>query len=158
MSTTNGGPAPNQQPQLNVVAQYIKDFSFENPNAPQSLAPAGQPPQIAIQINVNAKPLAENDIEVTLKLDGKAERDGSLMFSFELEFAGVFRVVNVPQESLNAIVLIECPRLLFPFAREIIATTVRNGGFPPLLLDPVDFVSLYRQKMEQLQPAGTANA
>jgi preprotein translocase subunit SecB len=154
MSTTNGGPAPNQQPQLNVVAQYIKDFSFENPNAPQSLAPAGQPPQIAIQINVNAKPLAENDIEVTLKLDGKAERDGSLMFSFELEFAGVFRVVNVPQESLNAIVLIECPRLLFPFAREIIATTVRNGGFPPLLLDPVDFVSLYRQKMGELQATG----
>jgi preprotein translocase subunit SecB len=154
MSTINGGPAPNQQPQLNVVAQYIKDFSFENPNAPQSLAPAGQPPQIAIQINVNAKPLAENDIEVTLKLDGKAERDGSLMFSFELEFAGVFRVVNVPQESLNAIVLIECPRLLFPFAREIIATTVRNGGFPPLLLDPVDFVSLYRQKMGELQATG----
>ena len=156
MSTTNGGPAPNQQPQLNVVAQYIKDFSFENPNAPQSLAPAGQPPQIAIQINVNAKPLAENDIEVTLKLDGKAERDGSLMFSFELEFAGVFRVVNVPQESLNAIVLIECPRLLFPFAREIIATTVRNGGFPPLLLDPVDFVALYRQKMGESQAAQPA--
>ena len=159
MSTTNGGPAPaaNPLPQLNVVAQYIKDFSFENPNAPQSMAPAGQPPHIAIQINVNAKPLAENDIEVTLKLDGKAERDGSLMFSFELEFAGVFRVVNVPQESLNAIVLIECPRLLFPFAREIIATTVRNGGFPPLLLDPVDFVGLYRQKMEQMEPQSAAN-
>ena len=153
MSTTNGGPAPApiQQPQLNVVAQYIKDFSFENPNAPQSLAPAGQPPQIAIQINVNAKPLAENDIEVALKLDGKAERDGTLMFRFELEFAGVFRILNVPQESLNAIVLIECPRLLFPFAREIIATAVRNGGFPPLLLDPVDFVSLYRQKLAQVQ-------
>jgi preprotein translocase subunit SecB len=75
------------------------------------------------------------------------------MFSFELAFAGVFRIRNVPQESLNAIVLIECPRLLFPFAREIIATAVRNGGFPPLLLDPVDFVSLYRQKMAQMQPA-----
>ena len=76
------------------------------------------------------------------------------MFRFELEFAGVFRIQNVPQESLNAIVLIECPRLLFPFAREIIATTVRNGGFPPLLLDPVDFVGLYRQKMSELQAAG----
>jgi preprotein translocase subunit SecB len=157
MSTTNGGPAPApiQQPQLNVVAQYIKDFSFENPNAPQSTAP-GTTPQIAIQINVTANPLAENDIEVTLKLDGKAERDGKLMFRFDLEFAGVFRVQNVPPESLNAIVLIECPRLLFPFAREIIATSVRNGGFPPLLLDPVDFVSLYRQKMGELQPAGAA--
>jgi preprotein translocase subunit SecB len=156
MSTTNGGPAPapNQPAQLTVVAQYIKDFSFENPNAPQSLTASGQPPQIAIQINVNAKPLAENDIEVALKLDGKAERDGSLMFRFELEFAGVFRILNVPQENLNPVVLIECPRLLFPFAREIIATTVRNGGFPPLLLDPVDFVSLYRQKMGELQATG----
>ena len=144
----------NQQPQLNVVAQYIKDFSFENPNAPQSLAAVRKPPQIGIQINVNATPLSDNDIEVALKLDGKAETAGTLMFSFELEFAGVFRIRNVPQESLNAIVLIECPRLLFPFAREIIATAVRNGGFPPLLLDPVDFVGLYRQKMSELQAAG----
>lgn len=75
------------------------------------------------------------------------------MFAFELTFAGVFRIQNVPQESLNAVVLIECPRLLFPFAREIIANAVRNGGFPPLLLDPFDFVALYRQKMEQMQPA-----
>jgi len=158
MSTTNGGPAPaaNQPPQLSVVAQYIKDFSFENPNAPQSLTAGTQQPQIAIQINVSAKPVAENDIEVTLRLEGKAEANGALMFRFELEFAGVFRLQNVPQESLNALVLIECPRLLFPFAREIIATNVRNGGFPPLLLDPVDFVSLYRQKMSEIQPAGAA--
>ncbi len=88
-----------------------------------------------------------------LKLDGKAESNGKLLFGFELEFAGVFRIQNVPQESLNAIVLIECPRLLFPFAREIIATTVRNGGFPPLLLDPVDFVGLYRQRMSEVQAA-----
>jgi preprotein translocase subunit SecB len=74
------------------------------------------------------------------------------MFNFELEFGGIFRIRNVPQDSLNAVVLIECPRLLFPFAREVIATAVRNGGFPPLLLDPVDFVGLYRQKMAQLQP------
>jgi preprotein translocase subunit SecB len=154
MTTTNGGQAqnPEAQPQLNVVAQYIKDFSFENPNAPKSMAP-GQQPQISIQINVTAAPLADNDIEVLLQLGGKAEIDGSLMFSFDLEFGGVFRIRNIPQESMNAVVLIECPRLLFPFAREIIATTVRNGGFPPLLLDPVDFVALYRQKMEQMAPA-----
>ena len=150
MSTTNGGTAQDAQPQLNVVAQYIKDFSFENPNAPQSLTSQEQP-QIGIQINVAANPLSETDIEVVLKLEGKAETAGKLMFGFELAFGGVFRIRNVPQESLNAVVLIECPRLLFPFAREIIATSVRNGGFPPLLLDPVDFVSLYRQKMEQVQ-------
>lgn len=156
MTTTNGGPAMDVQPQLNVVAQYIKDFSFENPNAPQSLTARQEPPQIGIQINVNATPLSDNDIEVTLKFEGKAEIGGTLMFRFELEFAGVFRIRNVPQESLNAVVLIECPRLLFPFAREIVATAVRNGGFPPLLLDPVDFVALYRQKMGELQAAQAA--
>jgi len=152
MSTTNGGPAPapNQQPQISVVAQYIKDFSFENPNAPQSMS-VGTQPQISIQINVAAKPLANNDFEVSLKLDGKADLNDSVLFRFELEFAGVFRLQNIPPESLNAMVLIECPRLLFPFAREIIATTVRNGGFPPLLLDPVDFVGLYRQRMAERQ-------
>ena len=158
MTTTNGGPSAEVQPQLSVVAQYIKDFSFENPNAPQSLNPGEEPPQIGIQINVNAQPLSDTDIEVSLKLEGKAESTVGLLFGFELEFAGVFRIRNVPQESLNAIVLIECPRLLFPFAREIVATTVRNGGFPPLLLDPVDFVALYRQKMAQLQPGGQAMA
>ena len=153
MSTTNGGPAEAPAPQLSVLAQYVKDFSFENPNAPQSLMP-GQQPQIGIQINVDARPLADTDVEVSLRLEGKAEHQGNIMFAFELTFAGVFRIQNVPQDSLNAIVLIECPRLLFPFAREIIANMVRNGGFPPLLLDPFDFVALYRQRMEQ---QGTQN-
>ena len=128
-------------PQLNVLAQYIKDFSFENPNAPRSLQPSQHQPAINIQINVgSANNLAETDVEVALKLEGKAENSGSLLFSFDLTFAGVFRIQNVPQESLHPLVMIECPRLLFPFAREIVATAVRNGGFPPLLLDPVDFV------------------
>jgi preprotein translocase subunit SecB len=144
----NGG---DTLPQVGVLAQYVKDFSFENPNAPQALM-QGQQPQINIQINVSAKPMSDTDIEVALKLDGRAQNGETLLFGFELDFAGVFRVTNVPQESLNAVVLIECPRLLFPFAREIVATAVRNGGFPPLLLDPVDFVALYRQKMEQMQP------
>jgi preprotein translocase subunit SecB len=157
MSTTNGGPAEAPQPQLSVLAQYIKDLSFENPNAPRSLMP-GQQPQISIQINVDANPLTETDIEVALRLEGKAEHESNVMFAFELTFAGVFRIQNVPQESLQAIVLIECPRLLFPFAREIVATVVRNGGFPPLLLDPFDFVALYRQRMEQVQPGNPAMA
>jgi preprotein translocase subunit SecB len=158
MSTTNGNGGPQAapqaagQPQLNVLAQYIKDLSFENPNAPRSLQQQGQPPQINIQINVNAKPVQDNDIEVELKLEGRADVAGNMIFSFDLTYAGVFRIQNVPQENLHAIVMIECPRLLFPFAREIIATSVRNGGFPPLLIDPVDFVALYRQKMAQMQP------
>ena len=157
MTTTNGSPAQSAtqetQPQLTVVAQYIKDLSFENPNAPQSIGNRQEQPQIGIQINVGATPLSESDIEVVIKIEGKAEIGTTLLFRFELEYAGVFRIRNVPQESLNPVVLIECPRLLFPFAREIIANAVRNGGFPPLLLDPVDFVSLYRQKMAQMQPA-----
>jgi preprotein translocase subunit SecB len=162
MTTTNGGqpqaPAQGLQPQLNVIAQYIKDFSFENPNAPQSLAASKEAPQINIQINVNASPAADNNIEVVLHLHGKAEVSTGLLFNFELAFGGVFHIRNVPQDSLDAVVLIECPRLLFPFAREIIATTVRNGGFPPLLLDPVDFVSLYRQRMAQVAPQAPAQA
>jgi len=156
MSTTNGGPSPENMPQLNVVAQYIKDFSFENPHAPQSLQPRPEPPQINIQINVGAQPLSDTDIEVVIDLQGKAEHTGTVLFNFELKFAGVFRIRNVPPDSMNAIVLIECPRLLFPFAREIVANAVRNGGFPPLLLDPVDFVGLYRQKMAQMTPANQA--
>jgi preprotein translocase subunit SecB len=147
--TGNGGQG--EQPQLNVLAQYTKDFSFENPNAPQSLAP-GQQPSINIQINVNATPLAEIDVEVELKLDGKAESNGQLLFAFELVYAGVFRIQNVPQENVHPLVMIECPRLLFPFAREIIAAAVRNGGYPPLMIDPVDFVGLYKQKMGEVQP------
>ena len=164
MTTTNGGqtqtptpPAAGMAPQLNVVAQYIKDLSFENPNAPQSMT-GGQQPQIAIQINVNAKPLQGSDMEVELKLEGKAEIGTNLMFRFELVYGGVFRLQNVPQEALNPILLIECPRLLFPFAREIIAATVRNGGFPPLLLDPVDFVGLYRKKLGEMQATGAPPA
>ncbi|WP_257167606.1 protein-export chaperone SecB [Bradyrhizobium sp. SRS-191] len=150
MTNGNGAtPEAAPPPQLNVLAQYIKDLSFENPNAPQSLAPQGQAPQINIQINVGANALNESEYEVTLTIEGKAESGSQVMFSFELVYGGVFRLVNVPQEHLSPMLLIECPRLLFPFAREIVANSVRDGGFPPLMLDPVDFVSLYRQNMER---------
>jgi len=144
------GNGPGEQPQLNVLAQYTKDLSFENPNAPHSLQ--GGQPSINIQINVNAAPLGENDIEVELKLEGKAESSGQVLFAFELVYAGVFRILNIPPENVHPTVMIECPRLLFPFAREIIAAAVRNGGYPPLMLDPVDFVGLYRQKMGAMSP------
>jgi preprotein translocase subunit SecB len=147
---TNGGPAPEKPPQLNVLAQYIKDFSFENPNAPRSLTPSQQQPAINIQINVNAKPVADSDYEVDLKLEGRAETAGTVLFSFDLTYSGIFRLQNIPQDNIHPVMMIECPRLLFPFAREIIATAVRNGGFPPLLIDPVDFVGLYRQRLAEL--------
>ncbi len=158
MSATNGGPAPQTgmaqmpMPQIGVLTQYIKDFSFENPNAPRSMAPSSQQPAININIAVDAAPLTETDIEVSLRLEGKAESQGLLLFGFELTYSGIFRLLNVPADSLQPTVMIECPRLLFPFAREIVATATRNGGFPPLLLEPVDFVGLYRQRIAGAQP------
>ena len=120
---TNGNGAQEvTPPQLNVLAQYTKDLSFENPNAPGSLQPQQTQPAINIQINVQANNLAENEFEVTLHVDGKAENAGKVLFKFDLAYAGVFRIVNVPKENLHPLVMIECPRLLFPFAREIIAT------------------------------------
>ena len=165
MSMFNDGPigmppAPppaGAQPSLGVIAQYIKDFSFENPNAPSSLQTQVQP-QIGIQVNVNANALGATspdvpptDFEVELRFEGKAEANSTVLFSFELVFAGVFRVENVPPETLQPLILIECPRLLFPYAREIISSATRNGGFAPLMLDPIDFVALYQQRMVQAQ-------
>jgi preprotein translocase subunit SecB len=164
---TNGGAANGGQPaappegasHFGVLTQYIKDLSFENPNAPQSLAPQQVQPQISIQINVTPKQLNNTDFEIELKIEGKAEVGTTLLFGFDLVYAGVFRLQNVPQESAGPLVMIECPRLLFPFAREIIARCVVSGGFPPLMIDPVDFVALYQQKMAEFnatQPPATA--
>ena len=155
----NGDGANNEAlPQLNVLAQYTKDLSFENPNAPQSLGPQEQAPAINIQVNVNAKPLAEGEYEVELVLEGSAAAKDSVLFKFELNYAGVFRLRNIPEAELHAVIMIECPRLLFPFARQIIADSVRNGGFPPLFIDPIDFVALYRQRIAQMQPANATPA
>ncbi len=141
-------------PTLQVLTQYTKDLSFENPGAPESLAVGGQP-QIGIQIKVDAKPVREGaEFEVELKIEAKAELKGKTLFALELAYAGIFRAQNVAQETLHPFVMIECPRMLFPFARQIVADTVRNGGFPPLMIDPVDFVTLYRQRMAKQQPAG----
>ena len=146
----NGAPTDQsaEGPQLNALAQYAKDISFENPNAPRSLQPQQQGPNIEIKVNVNAKQLADTDFEVDLSLEGSAKVGTETLFAFDLTYAGVFRVRNIPADQLHAVVMIECPRLLFPFARQIVAEAVRNGGFPPLYIDPIDFVGLYRQKLE----------
>ena len=141
----------NTAPSLNALAQFTRDFSFENPNAPQSLAPQQQQPQISIQVNVNAKQLGETDYEVELKLEGSAKTESSTLFAFDLTFCGVFRLKNIPQDQVHPVIMIECPRLLFPFARQIVAEAVRNGGFPPLYIDPIDFVALYRQRVAEAQ-------
>ena len=153
----NGAQQADAAPSLNALAQYIKDLSFENPHAPRSLLPQEQSPNIAITVNVNAQPLSATDYEVELTLEGKAGEGDSLLFNFELNYAGIFRLQNIPQETSHAVVMIECPRLLFPFARQIVADCVRNGGFPPLFIDPIDFAALYRQRISE-QQANPANA
>lgn len=151
---------PNQAsegPILNALAQYIKDFSFENPNAPRSLTPQEKSPEISIQVNVGANQIGEEDYVVELTLEGKAAIGDDVLFAFELVYGGVFRLRNIPAEHIHPTVMIECPRLMFPFARQIIADAVRGGGFPPLFIDPIDFTALYRQKITELQ-AEQANA
>lgn len=149
-------PAPGSQPSLRILGQYVKDLSFENPNAPGSLAPQQEQPDINISVNVNARNLGPNDFEVELHLDAKASSSGKAIFAADLLYAGVFRLENFPQNVLHAAVLVECPRLLFPFARQILAEATRNGGFPPLMLDPVDFASMYQRRLQAQQAAGQA--
>ena len=148
------GPA-NESPTINVVAQYIKDLSFENPHAPESFRPKDKPPEINININVNANPVTNNEFDVELKIEATAHREKDVMFRVELTYGGIFRLLNVPKESIAPAILIECPRMLFPFARQIVADATRNGGFHPLLIDPIDFVALYRKRVEEEKAAGS---
>ncbi|SHM88946.1 protein-export chaperone SecB [Roseibium suaedae] len=156
MTDTNDAGAQPQAdaapaaPGMNILGQYIKDLSFENPNSPRSLT-QGEQPKLDINVNVTAQPMGENQFEVVIKLDAKAARPDLVMFNVELVYAGLFRITGVPQEHMHPFVMIECPRMLFPFARNILAEATRNGGFPPLLLDPIDFAQLYRQNIAQQQ-------
>jgi preprotein translocase subunit SecB len=150
------------QPGLSVIAQYVKDLSFENPGAPGTLRPRGNQPNIAVSVGVQPRPVGENDVEVELRLEARATDGETTLFAVELVYAGVFRLINPTQETVNPMMLIECPRLLFPFARKIISDASQDGGFPPLLLDPIDFVALYRQRMANpgagaTPPAGPSN-
>jgi preprotein translocase subunit SecB len=152
MTDTNGsGSGPAGAPALNVLVQYVKDLSFENPNAPRSLQPRQNPPEIGIQVNVNARQMSEEDFEVSVTLEASATESEEVLFKLEVDYGGVFRLLNIPAEQLHPIVMIECPRLLFPFLRQVVADATRNGGFPPLYIDPIDFFALYQQRAAQAQ-------
>ena len=153
----NGGqavpatPDAQQQPAgIHVLGQYLKDLSFENPAAPRSLRPGDKAPKLDVNVNVNARPQQQGEFEVELKLDAKASRGDDTLFIIEVTYAGLFQLRNVPQEHTQPLLLIECPRLLFPFARQVIADATRQGGFPPLMIDPVDFAALFRRRMAEL--------
>ncbi|MCC8933229.1 protein-export chaperone SecB [Rhizobium sp. 'Codium 1'] len=138
-------------PSLNILAQYIKDFSFENPGAPRSLQARDKAPAININVNVNANPLSDNDFDVVLTLNAEAKDGDKVVFVTELVYGGVFRIAGFPQEHMLPVLFIECPRLLFPFARQIIADATRNGGFPPLMIDPIDFAQMFAQRVSEEQ-------
>jgi preprotein translocase subunit SecB len=151
-----GDAAQAAQPRLSILTQYIKDMSFENPKAPQAAPQGSGRPEIQIKVDVGANALGEDRYEVSLQLNIDAKAAAETIFLMELAYAGVFQLSNIPKESLQALVMIECPRLLFPFARRIVADATRDGGFPPLMIDPIDFVTLYRRKLQEAQAQAQA--
>lgn len=155
-----GANGADMQPQVGIITQYVKDLSFENPNAPRSLQSTSQP-QIEVNVNVQAKRQGEDVFEVDLKIDVTAKADGQTGFIVDLLYSGLFGLRNIPDEALEPFLVVEAPRILFPFARRIIADATRDGGFPPLLLEPIDFATLYMaqrqaQMGELVQPEGQA--
>ncbi|HEY0445806.1 MAG TPA: protein-export chaperone SecB [Allosphingosinicella sp.] len=143
----------DNSPQIGLISQYVKDLSFENPNAPQVYQWQGQP-QIDVQFNIGAQMLGEDVHEVALKIDITARAEQRTAFAVELVYAGLFGMRNVPHEQLQPFLLAEAPRLLFPFARRVVADAVQDGGFPPLMLDPIDFAQLYMQRAAQAEAGG----
>jgi preprotein translocase subunit SecB len=147
-SSGNGSGDFGNAPQVSILAQYTKDLSVENPSAPQVYQWQVQP-NLDVQFNIAVQNAAEEVHEVTLKIDVTARSDNGVHFVVDLSYAGLFGLRNVPEDALQPFLLIEAPRLLFPFARQIVAEAVTNSGFPPLLLDPIDFTSAYMAQAQQ---------
>ena len=141
----------SQAPQVNVVGQYIKDLSFECPDATRFFRGPGKNPNLQINFNVQVRNLQQDAYEVALSLEGEAKSDEGVLYNIELIYAGAFVLRNLPQEAIQPVLFIECPALLFPFVRRLVADLSREGGFPPLLLDPIDFAGLYRRRSEMGQ-------
>jgi preprotein translocase subunit SecB len=148
-SAANAGQQPT--PSFNLVGQYIRDMSFENPGAPVSIMQGGPNPQFSVGINVGVKKQADEIYAVEITLNAKAEREKNVLFNVELIYGGVFRIKNVPENQLAPLLLVECPRLIFPFARQILASITQQGGFPPLMMEPVDFNAIYMQNLKAMQ-------
>ena len=145
---TDGLPPPAGGPEMFVNVQYVKDLSFENPRAPQSLIQPAVQPEVAINVDVKARNLNPEAYEVVLTINVNANAQGEPVFLVELAYAAVVTVRNASEQMLAGLVLVETPRIMFPFARAIIANATRDGGFPPLLINPIDFANLlHRQQM-----------
>jgi preprotein translocase subunit SecB len=149
----NGANDTEARGSLGVNAQYIKDLSFESPNVLKIISQPGGQPEVQFNLGVQANTVGPDLYEVTLTVRAEAKRDGMVAFIVELAYAGVFTITGIPQDQMEPVLFIEGPRLLFPFARAIIADLTRDGGFTPLMLNPIDFVDLYRRKLAERQAA-----
>ena len=160
MTNGNGGNgAPNENaapPQLNVLAQYIKDLSFENPNVGNLLSGPGENPNMKLEINVNAQRMGEDVFESAIDFRAHATNANGTIYILEAVYAGLFRLRGVPDQAMEPFLLINCPTLIFPFLRRLVADVSREGGFPPLLLDPIDFAGLFMQRQQQLMAEAAA--
>lgn len=145
--TSEGG---SEGPRVQVIGQYVKDLSFENPGAPMTLTAR---PQIDLGVDLQARRLDPDRYEVELRLRVSAKAEDRPVFLLELVYGGLFLIQNAPEEMLQPVLLIDGPHLLFPFARRIVADVIRDGGMPPLMIEPIDFATLYRAKTAQAQPA-----
>lgn len=155
MAETNGAGQPQQPPKMSILAQFIRDLSFENILSQKGVTGEVQP-DVQVQVNLDAKKrTAGNQYEVVMKLkiESKAKASDDVLFLMELDYAGVFSVENVPEDQMHPFLLIECPRMLFPFVRRIVSDVSRDGGFPPLNLETIDFLALYRNEIARRQAA-----
>lgn len=143
-------------PGIRILAQFVRDFSFENPRAPEVLRAGAAQPQIDLGVEMNARGRDDGLFEVDLKLSARASRPDGPLFVVELLYGGVFQITGVGAEDMEPVLLIECPRYLFPFARRIIADVTSEGGFPPFLLDPIDFAGVYAARKAEEGQVGHA--
>lgn len=159
--TTSQAPAasPQPAPHVTIVAHFTRDLSFENVGVLKGIPVDPQArPEINVTVNIDGQALADNRYQIGLKFSATAKNGEATRFAIELDYGGIFQFHNVPQEHVHAMLFIECPRLLLPFARRVIADVSRDGGYPPLMLDNIDFAHLYRQRIEQIRAEQAAKA
>jgi preprotein translocase subunit SecB len=154
METTQNPTAsatPPSPPRFVVKGQYIKDLSFENPHAPGSLLAFKDKPNLEVSVDLKAQKIKDDLYELVMLLSARASHDSNTLFLVELAYSGIFQLINVPEEHVEPLLLVDAPFVLFPFARRVVSDVSRDGGFPPLMLEPIDFHSLYRQNKEAVK-------
>jgi len=164
VEATNGEAAPgaDNRRQLAINAQYVKDLSFENPRAPHSLLqpPQGVAPDLQVGVDVKAQPLAADVYEVVMTLKAETRMQNEVMFVAELAYGAVVSLINTPQEDVAVALMVETPRIIFPYVRNIISEVTRDGGYTPLMMTPIDFAEIYRRRLaeQQSQPQAGGSA